>query len=464
VNLRTTVVGFVGVMLGWVRLGAAEVQPELMPLLSNGPTSSRINIVILSEGYTSDQLSQFTNDAMRVLNAILDTAPFNGYRNHFNGFAIPVASVESGSDHPSRDVYRDTYFNSTFDSFGTDRLITIPPNDRDGTYARGKGKVDALLEELMPEFDVSILIVNDTEYGGSGGVPVVTSVNRSSAEIVVHELGHSFSGLGDEYDGTFFTGSSEHPNTTQQTVRDRIKWRDWILASTPIPTPELPAYAEVVGLFEGANYQSTGWYRPKLNCKMRTLGVPFCEVCEQTLVRSIYRQLPPIETASPAQTNLTIYDQQLVSFSLKLITPVAHSLIVEWLVNEMPVSKVNSNSPPQIFDFDPRGLAPGQHLVRVRVADPTAVVRTDPEQWLVANRTWIVSVVSSPRLQMARTGTGLEICWTTNHTNFVLESGALPGAEWAPVTVVPHLDGTNQCVPVVPDANAHRVFRLRAQP
>src|SRR6185503_13530165 len=103
------------------------------------------------------------------------------------------------------------------------------PNDRDADYSHGQGKVDALLQSLMPEYDLAILLVNDLEYGGSGGSILVSSVNVSAREIVAHESGHAFAGLTDEYPDPFpgYT-PSEKPNATSQTNRSQIKWRLWI--------------------------------------------------------------------------------------------------------------------------------------------------------------------------------------------------------------------------------------------
>ena len=106
---------------------AASAQ-TIQQILTNGPTATRINIVFLSEGYTTNQLGQFSIDATNVLNKLLSTPPFSQYSNYFNAFAISVASVESGSDHPCSGTYKNTYFNSTYDSYDTARLITIPPN------------------------------------------------------------------------------------------------------------------------------------------------------------------------------------------------------------------------------------------------------------------------------------------------------------------------------------------------
>src|SRR6185295_16542576 len=164
-------------------------------IVDNGPSDKRINIVLLSEGYTQAQLPRFHDDAVKLLNALLDAEPYREYRNYFNAYAISVASVDSGSDHPSTGINRDSYFNSSFDSYGIQRLVTIPPNDLNGNYSDGHGKVDALLQTLMPEYDIAAVIVNDETYGGSGGSVLVMSTNASSAEVIIHEVGHTFGHL-----------------------------------------------------------------------------------------------------------------------------------------------------------------------------------------------------------------------------------------------------------------------------
>jgi hypothetical protein len=99
-------------------------QPSLHTILSNGPAPNRINLVILSEGYTVSQLPQFLTDATNLVNGLLSEQPYREYRSYFNAFGIAVASAESGSDHPSQGYFRDTYFNSTFDSYGIASFVT----------------------------------------------------------------------------------------------------------------------------------------------------------------------------------------------------------------------------------------------------------------------------------------------------------------------------------------------------
>lgn len=377
-------------------LSTAQVHAQAMiqQILQNGATGSRLNIVMLSEGYTSQQLPRFMSDATTILNKLLNTSPFKEYGSYFNAFAIAVASSESGSDHPASGVFRDTFFNSSFDSFGIAKLLTIPPNDRDAEYANGKGRVDSLLQLLMPEYDIVIMIVNDLQYGGSGGVPAITSIHSGAPEIVVHELGHSFAGLGDEY-STPFPGypDDEEPNTTRETRRDFIKWRSWISDNTPIPTPPIsPQYAEAIGLFEGAHYHATGWFRPKLNCKMRTYGVDFCEVCTEALIKSQYEAISPIESFSPPTKAIALNDADSVSFTVMPLQPATHDLSIQWFVDGKPVS--NAISPT--FRVFAEELGKGAHQIKVKVFDNTALVRNDPFQLLSDSTSWAINGFIDP--------------------------------------------------------------------
>ena len=234
-----------GILL-WVA-PSAEGQ-SMSTILTNGPTSRRINIVLLAEGYPSSEFTRFQNHALTSVNNLLGISPYSNYRSYFNAFAIYVASAQPGSDHPSSGDLRDTYFNSSYDSYGVARLITIPPNNFDPNYSNGMGKVDQLLQQFMPEYDLVILLVNDLNYGGSGGDILISSTSRLADEIVRHESAHTLAGLDDEYSDPFpGFPDIEGPNTTRETRRDFIKWRHWIEASTPIPTPATSEYGSVVG-------------------------------------------------------------------------------------------------------------------------------------------------------------------------------------------------------------------------
>lgn len=400
---------------------AAFGQGTLFTLRTNGPTANRINLVFLAEGYTNGQTAKFTNDARNVLQRLLLTPPYREYTNYLNAFAIFATSAQTGSDHPSRGVFRNTYFNSTYDSYGIAYLVTIPPNDLDSTYANGRGKVDALLQALRPDYDIALLLVNDTEYGGSGGPVPVISTHASSPEIAIHEIGHSFGGLGDEYTSPFPDYPDiEEPNTTRETNRAAIKWTAWILPSTPLPTPDTAAFNATVGLFEGAHYHTTGWYRPKRDCKMRTLNVPFCEVCGETLVKSLYDRLTPIDDAvPPPNTPIALTNATAVTLSVTRLQPSTHQLSVQWFINNV----LHAGATNPTLTLAAWDLPPGTSIVRADVSDTTALVRHDPQRLLHDSRAWrIRSTVVPPPLSMRRTNNLSSISWPPIATGFLLQT------------------------------------------
>lgn len=208
-------------------------------------------------------------------------------------------------------------------------------------------------------------------------------------EILTHETGHVVANLGDEYE-TPYPGfpDTEEPNTTQQTNRALVKWNAWIDGSTPVPTVPPDSYPAVIGLFEGAHYHSTGWYRPKLDCLMRDKYVPFCEVCCETLVLAFYRTVRPVDAVAPAVTNLSISGQQSLAFNLTLLQPATHNLNVQWYTNDTMI--LGATNPA--FTLSPLTLGNGSHQVSAIVRDDTALVRNDPSNLLSQTATWTVNV------------------------------------------------------------------------
>src|ERR1035437_9599123 len=375
----------------------AFAQASLQTILTNGPTSNRLNVVVLSEGYTSNQLALFSIDATNAVNALLSHPPYQEYRAYFNAFAIKVASNASGSDHPAWPSYHDTYFSSSYDSL-SDILITIPAD------STGQGKVDALLQTYMPRCQLPVLLVNDPTPGGSDGFDktAIASTAAVSAEMppippgfLTHETAHVLANLGDEYTNAYpGFPDSEEPNTTRQTNRLLIKWKAWISTNTPIPTPNTVGEG-VVGLFEGAHYHTTNWYRPELNCAMGALGVPFCAVCSEALVLAIYQRVRPVDGFSPASTNLSVTNTRPVAFSVALLQPATHNLNVQWLTNGVPQAGGTNLS----FTLLPQSLPNGSNWVSAVVKDNTPLVRNDPTNLLSQTVTWAVNV-NIPQLRL----------------------------------------------------------------
>lgn len=418
----------------WIALMTAApgmVPAAPVPILGTGSVSNRVNLAVLPEGYTVAQSNLFLIAATNAVHNLLSEPPLSDYSNHFNAVALFVASAQSGSDHPVAGSSVDTYFNSTYDP-QSDYLITIPPNWANPNPADGQGKVDALLAAEAPETDLTLMLVNDPTSGGSDGGGTLAIASLNSPAILVHEVGHVLANLGDEYEwANPGYPDTEEPNTTRETNRAAIKWNVWFSTNTPVPTPETAAYKNVVGLFEGAHYNSTGWYRPKFDCAMRTPGQPFCEVCGEALVLAVYGNVRPLDARTPSAANLAVTSPDPIEFELTLVEPATHALAVQWYTNGVPVTGATSGN----FTVDPAQLGDGLHTVRADLIDPTLRVRTDPAQRLQQTTTWTLDV-AVPWLRLE------DPAWTAEAFSFRVVGAAVNGfvvecstnlAEWIPV-------------------------------
>lgn len=366
---------------------SAQAQPALVPLVENGPQDARVNVVVVAEGYTESQRTRFEDDADRLVGALFATPPYDRYRAFFNAYALAVASAEAGADDPSAGIFRDTYFDAAFDCAGTARLICIS--------AGGQSRLDALLRDLVPAYDVVILLVNDPQYGGSGGRIAIASTNTASAEIAIHEVGHSFARLADEYGGS---GSGfDSRNTTTRTQRQTTPWRVWIEDETPLPTPDTPTFDGVVGLFEGAAYADQGAYRPERFCKMRTLGSAFCAVCHEHHIGAIYDLVSPIAGAMPAAEAVAIEEGGSLTFEVEALVP-SDRLGITWTVDGVAVGASETSVTLAAAD-----LPVGTSEVAARVTDTTDKVRdpgllpllSDTRRWTVT-RSGVVGTEAGP--------------------------------------------------------------------
>lgn len=275
-------------------------------IVASGPASERWNLVILPDGYQSEQLALFADDAEAFVKTLFMTAPFDRLRNGLNIFRIDVASTDAGADDPcaSPPVNAATFFDATFCASGIPRLLAVD-----------KRTVLTTAGAHVPQFHRAIVIVNSTAYGGSGGEVAVYSRAQNADEVALHELGHSEFNLADEYEylagcdvdeghEVHPAGEPPEPNVTLDANRDTNKWRDLIATTTSMPTTKnvdcaqcdprpSPVNPGTIGAFEGAHYYHCGAYRPAFDCRMRTLSQPFCDVCQRAIERRLGRFLPP---------------------------------------------------------------------------------------------------------------------------------------------------------------------------
>ncbi len=378
--------------------GFEYTKPELIALRTNGPSTNRLNIVFFPEGYTTNELRQFIADAQRAADGLLSAPPYLEYRDYCNVYAIVVPSEQSGASHPEWPLKRNTYFNSSYDST-LDYILTMPPNELDTNYANGRGKIDALLQTFMPHCGLPIVLVNELVPGGSGGGVCIASLGEPFPELMIHESGHTLSHLGDEYtesrDYASSLDSDTEPNTTKETQRASIKWNIWINASTPVPTSETATqYAGAVGLFQGAHYNATGWYRPRINCIMRQMdsGAPFCEVCSEAQVKAIYGQVRPVDSFSPSGNMAFVPTNQSRTFTVSLQQPLTHSLSVQWYLNGTAIPGATNAD----YKLPWSSVVGRIAVLKATVSDLTSLVRNDPANVLEQSVTWNVAPVGFP--------------------------------------------------------------------
>jgi len=328
----------------FVEIWATDVDPKDMfvdtsrpaspgPLITiekNGDPATKVDFLILGDGYTAAQRPKCEKDARRLFAILMGTEPFKARRKDFNVWALCPASPEAGISRPSTGVHKRNPVGSSYDAFGSERYILTYDN-----------KAFRELASFAPYEFVEILTNTDT-YGGGGIHNLYSTVAADSMwapYVFVHEFGHHFAGLADEYytsDVAYGSPTEKvepwEVNATALLDPAMLKWRDLVEPGTPLPTPwdkeafeqysrdvqtkrrqlrkenrpenEMNAlftaerehedkllgsqkYAGKVGAFEGAMYEAKGYYRPQTNCIMFTRTDWFCKVCQRGIEKVV---------------------------------------------------------------------------------------------------------------------------------------------------------------------------------
>ncbi|MCX7943739.1 MAG: IgA Peptidase M64 [Deltaproteobacteria bacterium] len=273
-----------------LKVRAKKLNPsrhENIKLHYSGECSKNLDIIILPEGYTKTEEKKMIKDAERYTGILLSSEPYSYFKNKINIWLVKLFSNESGVSEPRKGIYKDTALNLTFNTFEIERYLTAPDNKRVRNAA------------AHTCYDTILIMVNTNRYGGAGIFnqwAIFPSDNEYDDYVFLHELGHSFAGLADEYYTSkvaysdFYPKGLEpwEPNITAYLKRDEIKWGNLIKKGIPIPTPEKEEYKNQVGLFEGAGYAAKDLYRPMMDCKMFSKGSsPFCVVCKASIEKMI---------------------------------------------------------------------------------------------------------------------------------------------------------------------------------
>ena len=265
-------------------------------LLKSGGVDECIDIAIVAEGYTEEEADKFYMDAQTAMETILAHEPFGQYKDRFNFVAVALPSQDSGVSVPGEGLWKDTALGSHFNTFYSDRYLTT---------LRLRQMHDRLCG--VP-YEHIVILANTNTYGGGGifnSYTLTTAGHSAFKPVVVHEFGHSFTGLADEYyyDDQFVEYYFPDCEPWEQNITTLFdfssKWNDMLPQGTAIPTApvegniwktfhEGTSMDSLVGVYEGAGYQSKGVYRPFPDCRMKTNAAEsFCPVCQRAIARII---------------------------------------------------------------------------------------------------------------------------------------------------------------------------------
>jgi len=254
--------------------------------LKSGDPHQKVDIVIIPDGYDESEMELFKQDCDKFAEELFKYYPYSDYKNHFNIKGILAPSQDSGNDIPADSVWKNTQVSTSFYTFDSERYCMT----EDYKSVRDLAANTA--------YDQIYILVNNEKYGG-GAIynfyNVSVNSNAKAGQIFIHELGHGFAGLGDEY----YTSSTSYnefynlnvepwePNLTTL-VDFNKKWKHLMDKNTPIPTPDTEKYQNTLGVFEGGGYVAKGVYRPKHDCLMNSFkDVHFCEACQEAIVKMI---------------------------------------------------------------------------------------------------------------------------------------------------------------------------------
>ena len=251
-----------------------------------GNPENSVDLAFIAEGYRTEEMGKFRNDVRKMADILFAEPPFSNYKNRFNIWAVEAISAESGTDIPGERHYVNTALNSSFYTFNTDRYLTTQDIKSVNDYAA-----------VVPHDNI-IILINSSKYGGGGVYNYYTGTTTDaelSPKVFIHEFGHGFAGLADEYYTSdvayveFYPLNVEpwEPNITTL-VNFGLKWGKMIPEGVPVPTPSEEKYRNITGVFEGGGYSAKGIYRPEMDCRMNSNSEKgFCAVCRDAIKKMI---------------------------------------------------------------------------------------------------------------------------------------------------------------------------------
>ena len=252
----------------------------------SGLPEHKVDLVLLPEGYSSSEMELFMNDCKTFADHLFSFEPYTSNKDKFNIRAVLAASPESGCDIPAEDIWVKTLLDVGFYTFNSERYCMTTNNKAVRDMAANT------------PYDQIYILANHKKYGG-GAIynyySLSVNSNRAAAKIFIHEFGHGFAGLGDEYYDSEVAYSDFYPLDVEPWVSNLTtlvdfdkKWKNLLDPETPIPTPNNDEFSNVLGVFEGGGYAAKGIYRPAVDCLMHTFkGNTFCQACSNAIKQMI---------------------------------------------------------------------------------------------------------------------------------------------------------------------------------
>ncbi|MDE1462199.1 M64 family metallopeptidase [Spartinivicinus poritis] len=338
-----------------------KIGESVFKLVDNGPSSNRVDLVFVAEGYTQNEIARFKEDLTAVVNGFFEEHPISLYKSYFNVWGVESISNQSGAGYS---YPKDTRFKSYFNCYNIDRLLCVDISE-----------VQKYVSQRLSSHsrDIIVVVVNTDKYGGSGGAVATMSLHSSAVDLALHEVAHTFGLLADEYDyGSCRVAPASEANVTNN--RSGNKWSHWF------------DVANNVNVFEGAKYCRYGMYRPTNNSLMRALGQPFYAVNSEQLIRRIYSFTTPLSSQTPNTKTINISTQQQQAFSASLLQPTTKTVTAKWQLNDKQVSSATD------FTFMGNNYPPGTYQLTVEAQDKTKHVIVDRNNRLKDAFTWTINL------------------------------------------------------------------------
>ncbi|MFI5530960.1 M64 family metallopeptidase [Kitasatospora sp. NPDC051853] len=356
---------------------------DVSTIVQNGSTATKLDVVVIGDGYTAAEQGKFHTDAAAKWQEITAVEPYASYRSLFNVWAVDAVSAESGvTGDPDRTTTRTTALGSYFWCGDVERLLCVDTDAVERYAAKA------------PAADLVIVVANSAKYGGAGyndvsselgysGIATVAGGNAKSGQIAVHETGHSLGKLADEYwyegQGTYTGKEPAETNISKQTLaqmkRTKTKWYRWLGQTSPD--------GGTVGAYQGGGYYPTGLYRPTDNSIMRSLGREFNLPGREAMIAGFHRYATTLASTTPTTAPL---DAAAV-VTVELPTPGTR---LRWYLDGRELIGLRDRTTVRTADLH---LGKGQtRELTARATDPTpAVADPDLKLLLTDTLTWQVT-------------------------------------------------------------------------